>query len=459
VSKKVVRKPLVLEKYDGSVPLETFLAKFQNCARYNGWSNDDRGVFLRDSLTGSASQILWEISDDVDFNEIIRLLRNRFGSLNQMERYRAELRGRRRKKGETVQNVYQDIKRLMALAFPSQSGEMYEVIARDAFLDSLSDPSLRVRVLDQSPKTLDEALTTVLRMEAYSTDSASSVVDDNNYDDSRKRVRFVSASQNKNADSEHRIKMLEQHVLEQGREIDRLRLAANHADGTCFRTKDSAAPPAGSSVTSDNHFGGQTAAGGYSAAGQTAWADNGYNVSREPEFATTSQAGSVPAGHMHYGMGTAAAYQPQPQTGRGFPAPEWGGNPAAYQGHAGWNTASGAGTRALWEGDPMANYSGHQTRGVDNHSGPQPPPQWNNSAQRPRRRTQHKPPLPRDVCSKCFSRGHWRAQCPVPSAGPTPNLPDASYVQGVSGKLPEIRDLHRYHGEGKNNAGPSRQRL
>ena len=35
VSKKVARKPLALEKYDGSVPLETLLAKFQNCARYN----------------------------------------------------------------------------------------------------------------------------------------------------------------------------------------------------------------------------------------------------------------------------------------------------------------------------------------------------------------------------------------------------------------------------------------
>ena len=100
VSKKVARKPLALEKYDGSVPLETFLAKFQNCARYNEWSDDERGVFLHDSLTGLASQILWVISDDVDFNEIMRLLRNRFGSLNQMERYRAELRGRRRKRAK-----------------------------------------------------------------------------------------------------------------------------------------------------------------------------------------------------------------------------------------------------------------------------------------------------------------------------------------------------------------------
>ena len=66
-------------------------------------------MLLRDSLTGPASQILWEVSDDVDHNEIIRLLRNRFGSLNQMEWYRAELKGRGRKRGETAQSVYQDI--------------------------------------------------------------------------------------------------------------------------------------------------------------------------------------------------------------------------------------------------------------------------------------------------------------------------------------------------------------
>ena len=166
-----------MEKYDGSIPFETFLAKFQNCARYNEWSPDEGGVFLRDSLTGPASQILWKVSDDVDYNEIIKLLRNRFGSLNQMERYDADLKGRRRRRGETAQSVYEDIKRLMASAFASQSGEMYEIIARDAFLDSLSDPALRVRVFDQSPKTLDEALTTVLRMEAYYLPNASAALD------------------------------------------------------------------------------------------------------------------------------------------------------------------------------------------------------------------------------------------------------------------------------------------
>ena len=40
------RKPLKLERFDGmQIPLETFLAKFQNCQRYNEWTDDECAVF------------------------------------------------------------------------------------------------------------------------------------------------------------------------------------------------------------------------------------------------------------------------------------------------------------------------------------------------------------------------------------------------------------------------------
>ena len=133
-ARKTYRKPLKLEKFDGvQTPLETFLAKFDNCRRYNKWSPDECAVFLRDSLTGTACQVLWEISPQAGHDEIVTLLRNRFGNSNQMERYRAELNARRRKRGESAQAVYQDVKRLMALGFPGHSGEIYEVLSRDAF--------------------------------------------------------------------------------------------------------------------------------------------------------------------------------------------------------------------------------------------------------------------------------------------------------------------------------------
>jgi len=57
------------------------------------------------------------------------------------------------------------------------------------FLNALNDSALRIRVLDQQPKTLDDALSIVVRMESYSGDTHVDHVDDVV---ERKRVRVVS---------------------------------------------------------------------------------------------------------------------------------------------------------------------------------------------------------------------------------------------------------------------------
>jgi len=93
-------------------------------------------------------------------------LKNRLGSLKEEERYRSELKARRRRRGEPLQSVYQDVRRLMALAFPGQSVSMWEVMARDAFVESLGDQSLLIRMLERDPTTLEEALKIASRLEA-----------------------------------------------------------------------------------------------------------------------------------------------------------------------------------------------------------------------------------------------------------------------------------------------------
>jgi len=91
---------------------------------------------------------------------------------NQTERFRSELSSRRRAKGESLQAVYQDIRRLVALAFPGQSGakpgSVYEIVARDSFLVAIDNPAIRRRILerDPPPDTLDAALTAAVKLEA-----------------------------------------------------------------------------------------------------------------------------------------------------------------------------------------------------------------------------------------------------------------------------------------------------
>ena len=77
-----------------------------------------------------------------------------------------ELKSRRRQKGEQLQAVFQDIKRLMALAYPGHTGSMVETYAIDAFVDALADRDLRKQVLQCAPATLAEAVTWAIRIEA-----------------------------------------------------------------------------------------------------------------------------------------------------------------------------------------------------------------------------------------------------------------------------------------------------
>ena len=108
-----------------------------------------------------------EFTKKATADEVMQLLRNRFGSLHQQERYRAELRSRRRKPHESLQNLYTDLCRLISLAYPGQSSSLLDLVARDAFLQSLNDADLVVRILEKEPISLDEALNVACRIEAY----------------------------------------------------------------------------------------------------------------------------------------------------------------------------------------------------------------------------------------------------------------------------------------------------
>ena len=156
-----------LGTFDGSKCFETFMAKFENCSQYFKWDPNDQVFQLKAALEGPAGQILWDLPPEATLESIKRLLRCRFGSENQAERFRAELRVRRRKTGETLQCLYQDIRRLMTLAYPGPTSGLSEIVGRDAFLEALSNQSLRVRILEKEPKTLDEALNAAVRLEAF----------------------------------------------------------------------------------------------------------------------------------------------------------------------------------------------------------------------------------------------------------------------------------------------------
>ena len=57
------------------------------------------------SLEGPVGHFLWNAGQQTSVEEVITLLKNRFGSLNEEERYYTELEARRRRRGEPLQAV------------------------------------------------------------------------------------------------------------------------------------------------------------------------------------------------------------------------------------------------------------------------------------------------------------------------------------------------------------------
>jgi hypothetical protein len=57
--KHEIMKP---ETFDGREPIQSFLAHFDVCAKFNGWTETQKVSWLKWSLKGRAQQILWDLS-------------------------------------------------------------------------------------------------------------------------------------------------------------------------------------------------------------------------------------------------------------------------------------------------------------------------------------------------------------------------------------------------------------
>jgi len=82
--------------------------------------------------------VLWDYGTEVtgSLKKLTGILKDRFGGANMADKYRIEVRNRRRKPGESLRGPHSDIRRLIASAFPSLDQYHRETIACDYFIDT-----------------------------------------------------------------------------------------------------------------------------------------------------------------------------------------------------------------------------------------------------------------------------------------------------------------------------------
>ena len=114
-------------------------------------------------------QVLWDYGAEVtnSLKKLTKTLKERYGGTNQADKFRIEVRHRRRKNGETLQSLHSDIRRLAALTFPELDHKARESIAYDYFIDALDDSDFALKVRKRSPTDLDSALRIALQLEVW----------------------------------------------------------------------------------------------------------------------------------------------------------------------------------------------------------------------------------------------------------------------------------------------------
>ncbi|GBN20800.1 hypothetical protein AVEN_167827-1 [Araneus ventricosus] len=104
----------------------------------NGWTDFVKASQLVASLRGSAAEVLQGIPAGklTDLTTVEKALESRFGDSHLTQFYRSELKARRQKPGESLQELAADVERLMCLAYNECPLDVRESLAAQYSLKS-----------------------------------------------------------------------------------------------------------------------------------------------------------------------------------------------------------------------------------------------------------------------------------------------------------------------------------
>ncbi|KAJ8911333.1 hypothetical protein NQ315_003987 [Exocentrus adspersus] len=151
--------------YDGKVSWNTYLRQFEAVVR--NWREEDKATSLIAALRGEALEVLRTIPEaSPNYAMLTSALERRYGDAHLQHVYQAQLRSRRQRFEETLQQYEADISRMVNLAYPTAPAEVIEQLSVSSFIEGLRDPEIGQFVRLARHKTTSEALAQALEIEA-----------------------------------------------------------------------------------------------------------------------------------------------------------------------------------------------------------------------------------------------------------------------------------------------------
>ena len=141
---------------------------FHMCAELNGWNDKQKGLHLAASLRGQALGVLGNLptGDRENFKKLAKALCERFSPDSQTELYRAQLKERQWKRVENIPEFGRII-RFTTLAYPVANASLIDTLAMGNFIDTISDPEMRLKIQHSRPKVFNEAVKITMALEAF----------------------------------------------------------------------------------------------------------------------------------------------------------------------------------------------------------------------------------------------------------------------------------------------------
>ncbi|GBN08212.1 hypothetical protein AVEN_94007-1 [Araneus ventricosus] len=161
--------------FDGQTSWTVFKTQFDVVSSTNGWTYFVKASQVVASLRGSAAEVQGIPADKLtDLTTIEKALESRFGDSHMTQFYRTELKTRRQKPGESLQELAADVELLMSLAYAECPLDVRESLAAQYFVDAIRDEDTQHSTRLMDAKDLKSSLDYSMKYEAERTVSKTS---------------------------------------------------------------------------------------------------------------------------------------------------------------------------------------------------------------------------------------------------------------------------------------------
>lgn len=154
----------------GDTDFQDFMVHFETVAAYNGWGEYDRDFNLSACLRGPALKVLREltITQLNDYGELKKCLKARFSPSEREYAHKQVFRGRCRQGDETLEEYGSALRSLASQAYPDEPATSRESNSIEQFIEGLGSIEVKRYVQFSHPKTLEEAVSNAIEIEAFS---------------------------------------------------------------------------------------------------------------------------------------------------------------------------------------------------------------------------------------------------------------------------------------------------